>query len=132
MKIKRMFKKVGNVVLGWNYNEVGYWNRRYEPNAANVPTDKHIKYVSENIMGCSRILDFGPGVGRIFDAYRDVNEVVGYDISDKYKSRVLNKAREYPFIFDLIIFKKMPIELPFDDDYFDAAISVNVFLHLAT
>ena len=74
------------------------------------------------------ILDLGPGVGRIFPAYRRIKFVEGFDISPAYKDRVIAASREHNFIFRLTISPRIS-ELPYGDKMFDAAVAVSVLLH---
>ena len=60
------------------YDVVKYWNQRDDPNSKNPDernTKMHINFVNSNIGIDDKILDFGPGVGRVLPAY---NETVSY------------------------------------------------------
>ena len=46
-------------------------------------------YDYSNFEGANKILDFGPGVGRILPAYYKKNKITGYDISSNYKKRLI-------------------------------------------
>jgi ubiquinone/menaquinone biosynthesis C-methylase UbiE len=114
------------------YDEVQYWNARAEPNyvkyCPDFVTRAHIEYVKKNLSDCSNILDFGPGIGRIFPAYQNVKTVQGYDVSSLYKERVCAASMNFDFVFDLVVAPAIQ-QLPFEDNQFDAAVSVSVFLH---
>jgi SAM-dependent methyltransferase len=113
------------------YDEVHYWRNRVNPNSPSVGPDitkRHIDYVSSHVKGLFRVLDFGPGVGRIFPAYNGVRFIEGFDISPTYKDRVIAASREHNLSFRLTISPKVG-ELPYGDKTFDAAVAVSVLLH---
>ncbi|HUG00759.1 MAG TPA: class I SAM-dependent methyltransferase [Longimicrobiales bacterium] len=111
------------------YDPLVYWNRRKNPNSASPAlTQAHIDYVRKHVAGCRRILDFGPGVGRIIPAYRDLESIEGYDISSAYEDRLLQAASEHSIDFNLRIERNME-RLPYEDARFDASVSVSVLLH---
>ena len=88
------------------YDVVEYWNNRDNPNSKNPNernTELHINYVKSNIDELDKILDFGPGVGRILPAYYRKNKVTGYDISSNYKERLLKAAKEEEINLELVI-----------------------------
>ena len=111
-----------------SYDETDYWNKRIKPNSATFDaTQHHINYVRENLKGTTEILDFGCGVGRIFDAYKDKHFITGFDISKKYVNEIMLKNNDYEFHFDLIIGKMGKTQFP--DNAFDAVVCVSVLLH---
>ena len=75
------------------------------------------------------ILDFGPGVGRILPAYNKQNKITGYDISSKYKKRLLKTAKKQKINLNLIIEDKVLTKFAFDDNQFTTAVSISVLLH---
>ena len=88
------------------YDVVEYWNNRENPNSKNPNernTQLHIDYVNSNIDEQDKILDFGPGVGRILPAYYRKNKITGYDISSKYKERLLKAAENEKIDLELVI-----------------------------
>ena len=114
------------------YNTVKYWNKRRDPNSKNLiqkDTEKHCAFVVNNISKESMILDFGPGVGRILPSYSKTNKIVGYDISSKYKEKLLLLAKELDLDFKFILSSEIIKNLPFEDKQFDKAVSISVFLH---
>ena len=117
---------------GKRYDVVDYWNNRENPNSKNPNernTQKHIDYVKSNIDGNDTILDFGPGVGRILPAYNRTNKITGYDISSKYRNRLLEAAEKEKINLELIVENKKITKFTFPDNCFDAAVSVSVLLH---
>lgn len=111
------------------YDTVDYWNERVNPNGKGSSPAFIISYISSQIVGCKRVLDFGPGVGRIFPVYKGtVQELYGYDISDQYAQRAKIAATENMLDFNLIVEKEIK-QLPFRDKMFDAAVAVQVFIH---
>lgn len=113
----------------WRYDPLAYWNARRNPNSATPEmTRDHIEYVRRHVSDCRRIIDLGPGVGRIFPAYEGLESVEGYDISTAYRERALDAAGRHSFQFRLRIEDHIG-NLPYEDDRFDAAVSVSVLLH---
>jgi len=111
------------------YDEFNYWNKRVEPSSA--PEDYHIEhlsYIKKHLDGMKYILDFGPGVGRTFSVYENIERVVGCDISTLYSERVIDESKKYSFEFQLD-HTETPDNLPYQDKEFDAVISCAVFLH---
>jgi len=110
------------------YDVIKYWNEREDPNNPSNPLHDHSTYVYKNLEECKSILDFGPGIGRMFPAFADCDDVIGYDISFKYVERIHYEASLYPFEFTLMIENEIS-ELPFKDGQFDAVVCVSVLLH---
>ena len=114
------------------YDVVEYWNNRDNPNSKNPNernTELHINYVKSNIDELDKILDFGPGVGRILPAYYRKNKVTGYDISSNYKERLLKAAKEEEINLELVIETKKITKFAFVNDSFDCCVSISVLLH---
>lgn len=113
----------------FKYDEIRYWNQRKNPNSAlKEETDYHIAFVKNHISGCHSVLDVGCGVGRIFPAFEDVDEVTGFDISSRYQKRVMDASKQFDFRFQLIIDKTVG-KLPFETNSFDAVVCVSVLMH---
>ena len=114
------------------YDVVDYWNNRDNPNSKDPNernTQMHIDYVRFNIDKHDRILDFGPGVGRILPAYKRTNKITGYDISSKYRERLLGTAEKERIDLELIVENKKITKFTFPNDAFDVVVSVSVLLH---
>ena len=115
------------------YDVIKYWNERENPNS-NDPnqrnTNDHIKFVKSNIGSKDKILDFGPGIGRILPAYNSNNEIIGYDISSNYKARLIEAAKKLNLNFKLIVKKEKETKFTFNDNYFDAVVSTVSYTHL--
>jgi hypothetical protein len=115
-----------------SYDVIEYWNKRDNPNSKNPNernTLKHISFVKKNIHLNDKILDYGPGIGRILPAYGENNKITGYDVSSKYKERLLETARQKKIELDLIIDKAILTEFSFNNNEFDVAVSISVLLH---
>lgn len=113
------------------YDPIKYWNEREYPcwkATVGKITPLQIEYVSENVEECEKIIDFGPGFGRLFPAYKNAKSVIGYDISSKYKDQIYEEAENYSFKFNLIVDHNIGV-IHYSDDYFDAAVAAEVFLH---
>ena len=109
------------------YDEVKYWNTRKNPNSpGSEETD--VAYLRKHLEDSEIIvLDFGPGVGRTFDAY-DGQMVCGYDITRQYATQVWKRAFNAG-IFYFPVFAKEIGELPFLGKFFDVAVCCEVLHH---
>ncbi|HJM17008.1 MAG TPA: class I SAM-dependent methyltransferase [Candidatus Poseidoniia archaeon] len=114
------------------YDVVEYWNQREDPNSK-IPNERntkmHIDFVKSNINKADKILDFGPGVGRILPAYNKNNKITGYDISSKYEERLLKAAGEQKIDLNLIIEDKVLTKFSFKNNEFTTSVSISVLLH---
>ena len=114
------------------YDEVNEWNNRKKHPNAKVSQELlkkySFKYISEYIGNAKKILDLGPGVGRMFPLFKNADFVQGYDISDKWISEAKNEAKKYKFKLNMIIEKEIK-KLPFEDKSFDISVAMSVFLH---
>ena len=112
------------------YNEVDYWGNRKNPNSSDTKTtNKHINFIKNKILGKNKILDFGPGVGRILPAYSDSNDITGFDVSDNYKTIIVNSAIELGLNFKLETNPTYNNILPYSDNTFESVVCVSVLLH---
>lgn len=111
------------------YDELAYWNMRKNPNnTSSKVTEQHINFIFNNLSECKNILDFGPGIGRVFYAYRNMKNVEGFDISILYKKRLQEICKQFSFNFTFVLHDKVG-RLPYTDNYFDATVSSSVLLH---
>ncbi len=115
------------------YDQIEFWENRVYPccsdkDVLKYVTSVHIKYVKEQLLETEKILDFGPGFGRLFPAYKNVKEVVGYDIVSTYKDQIISEAKKYNFKFEFCVGQDID-KINFPDKYFDAAVGVEVLLH---
>ena len=115
-----------------DYDEIQYWNKRRYPSNLNMSADmtlRHIQYIKSHVNGLSKVLDFGPGIGRTFSAYEHVGLVEGYDISELYADQAKEAAKGYGFQY---LHRTIPIHLdrlPYEDDEFNVAVASEVLLH---
>lgn len=91
--------------------------------------EAHIDFVKKNVSVASKVLDFGPGVGRIFPAYTEAKSIMGYDITNQHKHTLVERARKLSLDFDLVSVERIEKHLPFREDQFDIAVCVSVLLH---
>lgn len=120
-----MTKKINKRI----YNEIEYWSKREMPTSCSDDyTKNHLRFLSNNLVSVKKLLDVGPGIGRTFQAYSNVEIVEGYDISTNYESRVLEESRKYKFKFNLKIGTSIS-SLPYENNEFDSAIASEVLLH---
>jgi len=116
------------------YNIVDYWNTRKNPCTKDVErfvklTKLNLSFVKLQVSGCKKILDFGPGYGRVFSAYIGVKEVVGLDVTRQHEEKLIEESKKQKFLFKFICKKYEVDKLEFDDKEFDAVVSSQVFLH---
>jgi len=118
------------------YLEDRYWNMRAYPTTPTMTAEKtqeHIDYIKSHLGSMdNKILDFGPGIGRTFAAYKDVYSVQAVDVSMLYTDRVKAEAAKYDFQFALKYITTAGTQekgLPFKDNEFDVAVASEVLLH---
>lgn len=114
------------------YNEVNYWNKRQNPNSADIDsiTPQHLEFVKSQLEG-KKILEFGPGIGRILPAYTGYDVSV-FDVSTNYLDRLKNKAKSLNIELDITIDNNPSVQnhiIPYDDNQFDVVVCVSVLLH---
>jgi hypothetical protein len=112
------------------YDEVAYWNERKNPSAKRIDksTPYHLEYIEEQLVGCDKVLECGPGVGRIFPAYKNIKILECFDITNQHRNTLVRAAQQYDFEFNLTT-KKVVGELPYAYKEFDAAVVCEVLLH---
>jgi len=113
-----------------DYDEYTYWNKRSYPTTRGMSsktTQRHIDYIKKHVAGTKKILDFGPGLGRTFEAYLGVEFVQGVDISLLYDKQVRDAAKTLGITSDLDFITRN--DLPYVDAEFDAAVASSVLLH---
>lgn len=117
------------------YDESKYWNEiRKWPNYNNtkdlskLKDDRVIGYVRKNLGKSKCIMDFGPGIGRMFPLYKDMELVEAFDISDRWSKIVTNEARKFGFKFTFAVMKEIG-KLPYKDKEFDSTVCMSVLFH---
>jgi hypothetical protein len=111
-----------------SYDELKYWNSRVNPNTEHGGDfSQMINFLWERIPNQAWVLDFGPGVGRLFPGYRGAAEVVGVDISKLYATRLFEAAKQYNFNFSLVLSEN--VRVPAHLAGFDVAVASMVLLH---
>lgn len=110
------------------YNVFNYWNNRGLPNSASSDvTKKHIEYVSKHLTTGCTVFDYGPGVGRIFPAYKLCKSVSGYDVTESYKEESMKAAEDNCMDYTL---KVSDVVLPpVPEVKFDYVVACSVLLH---
>lgn len=105
-----------------------YWNNRPCPNSCTgVDNEDIISWVEDRIDAGANVVEFGPGVGRMFPAYKRASSVVGIEISRIYVSRLFDAAKIYPFKFSVILSNSV-----FPPEFlngFDVCVASMVLLH---
>lgn len=109
------------------YNEFSYWNDRELPNSADPKVTKiHIDFIKKHVKKGMTVLDYGPGVGRTFEAYKGVKCVSGYDISEKYAAEAVATAKALGLEYQHFILEKNTFNT---EDEYDLVVACSVFLH---
>ena len=113
------------------YDEFDYWGKRTHPTSEDeLYTDAHVEYIRKAIADAKNVLDFGPGIGRTFAAYKGIGHVEGYDISEIYRERAMKAAMELGINYTSVLNTSgNPIYLPYFDKQFDAAVACSVLMH---
>lgn len=114
------------------YNKLEYWGNRKDPNSqlskdtANLQVEWTKNFLKEN----DNVLDYGPGVLRLVDIYKDLKKINFYDISHQYRDVVEKKCADNNIKIDMyVIDNSGNIKTPFIDKQFDVVICSEVFLH---
>ena len=112
------------------YDAVKYWSNRKKPNQANIDIDTptHLSFLQKHLKNCCSILDFGPGIGRLFSAYKNVDFVEAYDITDQHKNKLTKICMDLGIQFNLTVANEIK-RLPYFDKMFDVTVTTEVLLH---
>lgn len=114
------------------YNKLDYWGSRKDPNSKLSKDTAHlqVEWTKKFINKKDSILDYGPGVLRLVDLYKEVKKINFYDISYQYKSIVEKKCNENNIIIEnYVVDDSGIIKTAFEDNQFDVVICSEVFLH---
>ena len=114
------------------YNKIEYWNQRFDPNndGTRSRTSTHVNSVKPFIEKNKNILEYGPGVGRMVELYKDQSHINFFDISDIYSSRLKSVCNDKNLkIKKHIINKSGDVRTPFKDNEFDIVCAFEVLLH---
>ncbi len=115
------------------YDEWKYWNRRADPNVAKGWDEERLAYdagyIREHVAGCRNILEFGPGVGRTFEAYTPEARITCLDVTENYRVRLLERAQTLNLKVTHRLAAAGETRLPFDPDEFDATVASQVLQH---
>lgn len=126
-------KPVQSIPSEQEYTEFNYWNRRpypTDPNMSAETVEMHIDYIEKQVFQAKSVLDFGPGIGRTFKAYKDISYVEGCDISRMYEFQVKAEAEKLGLDFKLIHLDLVELgHLPYTRNTFDVAVAAEVLLH---
>jgi hypothetical protein len=115
-----------------SYDKIKYWNNRAKPNSSNARAiaDYHMEKVKPFIVKNSNILEYGPGIGRMIDLYKDQDYISFYDISSVYESELTRACENISLkINNFTIDKSGKIKTNFDNGQFDTLCAFEVLLH---
>jgi hypothetical protein len=117
-----------------NYNPVDYWNTRDQPNTEKNPgvSPAHASYFNRNVPPGMRILEVGPGIGRLFPLYRDAlnGEFSTIDIASQHRAAVEAAADAQGLRVHQTFVTLADASYPFADNAFDIGVSSYVFIHV--
>jgi FkbM family methyltransferase len=113
------------------YNIVEYWNKRDNPCSTKIDeiTMNHINFLKTNITGCKTVMDFGPGYGRLFEVYKNVDKVVCVDVTEKHKEKLNKQSKKYCFDFEFLCKTDILSKFKYKDKHFDAVVTSEVLFH---
>ena len=114
------------------YEKVSYWSSRKDPNSeqSKKTTSLQVKWTEKHINTTDNILEYGPGVLRLVDLYKNLDGVSFYDISGNYKSIVEEKCVNNNIkIKQFIVDNSGNIKTPFNNNQFDIIVCSEVLLH---
>lgn len=113
------------------YDPKSYWNRRQDPNSSGGKEKdailRNIAFIKQEIASHHSILDFGPGVGRLLEAYDPEHKIYAVDLSSQYKGRLCAKALSLGLDLSFVLLNDVALDLPIP--CVDCAVIVEVFLH---
>jgi len=113
------------------YNEIQYWNKRKNPNSkegsCNLPVS-FLCYIKKHLEGCNYVLEFGPGVGRVFAAYGSLKQIECFDITNRHLATLTSAARNYNFKMNFTLGHEVGVT-PYKNKEFDATVVCQVLLH---
>ena len=114
-----------------NYNIVEYWNKRKNPCSTIIEefTKHHLNFLKKQVVDCKKILDFGPGYGRLFEAYKNSNSVVGIDVTNQHENSLKDTAKKHGFDFELFLRTDNFSKIDYPDKFFDAVVTIEVLFH---
>lgn len=117
-----------------NYDPVEYWNTREQPNTEKNPgvSIAHAGYFSQHLQPGSKILELGPGIGRLFPMYVGAKNKTfsTLDIATQHRDTVDAAARALDLTVEQSFIGKSDERYPFSDHEFDVGVSSYVFIHV--
>ena len=110
------------------YKSKEFWNKRHAPNKGTEPEMVDRKYIPRFLTSGSNLIEFGPGIGRVYEFYKGY-EVTGLDFAEQYSKECFKKAKEHGLVYRHIIHDVHKRMLPFDFKTFDKGLLIKVLLH---
>lgn len=113
------------------YDPATYWNDREDPNSKlNKALPKRIEeYVVKHLPSDGKVLEFGPGVGRLFSLFSG-RHIDTLDISKKYKKALEDQARQYNVELNQYHTTSADDSFPFRDGSYSLSIACQVLIHV--
>jgi len=116
------------------YEPVEYWNTRTQPNTVANPglNPAHIDFFNKHIPAGSRILEMGPGIGRLFPLYAAARDATftTIDVADQHRATLNAAAAAQGLTVRQHHIRNADDPYPFDDRTFDVTVSSFVLLHV--
>jgi ubiquinone/menaquinone biosynthesis C-methylase UbiE len=114
------------------YDPVTYWRTREQPNTV---ADPGVSKMDDDFFGRffnlgDKVLELGPGVGRIFKLYQGSASVTTSDIADQHRALLDKKAADLGLHLKQDFLDDPKAKLPYADNVFDVGVSSYVFIHI--
>lgn len=128
-KVKDMEKKS---FIPEVYDPVEYWNSRDQPNTDANPgiSPAHRAVFDRHLKHGARVLELGPGIGRLFPVYEGCSELATLDLTHQHEATLKTVASQYDLPLRQEFLNDALAPFPFADQSFDLAVSAYVFIHV--
>ncbi|WP_146591387.1 class I SAM-dependent methyltransferase [Puniceibacterium confluentis] len=116
------------------YEPAEYWNTRDQPNTQANPTvsQPHAEFFRKHVADGSRILEMGPGIGRLFPLYAGAQNArfSTVDLTEQHRATLDAAAAAHGLTVDQNHIINADDPYPFEDNAFDVTVSSFVLLHV--
>ncbi|SNR72473.1 class I SAM-dependent methyltransferase [Puniceibacterium sediminis] len=116
------------------YNPAEYWNTRDQPNTGAKPgvSKPHADFFAKHVSADARILEMGPGIGRMFPLYAGARDATfsTVDLTEQHRATLDAAAAAEGLTVKQNHIKNPDDPYPFEDKSFDVTVSSFVLLHV--
>lgn len=114
------------------YDPKKYWQNRENPNVKGSDRAPQFIYnfAKPLLVGKTKILELGPGTGRILDLYEPHMQVSTVDLSTRYHDQVVKRAEELDLNLEPNYLDGPKDTFPFGDKSFELGMSLQVLMHV--